>query len=439
MDVAFVFGSTGNLSEALGAGWSIEDVFAWAIGAESELRLPLPGDGFAYVLRFDIHPALFPPKVTRQRLTIRAGKTPLGSFELTARETVAIPLPAELTNGAEHLELTLIHPDAVRPRDHLAIDDSRRLTLCFHSATLSRPDPDGHAVISASAPAKLEPVHGAIAGGATALRLCQVISKLPSLRGRFGIRFLNRSLPLEDAVQNLPPGTLETMQFCWIELNAGTPDKRDPLRQRLPAGCTVRTFYTPNIRSLWPFQAPDNRALVEPGRYTPSRYPYGDRLAQRLAPMNMPDDVLCTMYDLAAEQELLDLDEIFANDLRRWRAEGKKSDMQLADFIERHMSTSRVFIAPDREAPPLLREIVNQVLDDGVVRDIVSAETLSAELDALLDGFTGPQEELPVHKRIANHFNLLWWSPEMKYRWANNRRTHREYTLDYIRWVQWRP
>ena len=164
------------------------------------------------------------------------------------------------------------------------------------------------------------------------MRLCQVISKLPSLQGRFGIRFLDSSRPLEETIRRLPPGTLETMQFCWLELNAGTRDTRDPLRKRLPAGCIVRTFYAPIIRSLWPFQAPDARAVVEPGRYDPSRYPYGDRLAQTLAGMNMPDDVLYLMYDMAAEQESLDLDEIFANDLRRWRAEGKKSDMQFGGF-----------------------------------------------------------------------------------------------------------
>jgi hypothetical protein len=73
------------------------------------------------------------------------------------------------------------------------------------------------------------------------------------------------------------------------------------------------------------------------------------------------------------------------------------------------------------------------------VRDNASAEKLSAELDDLLVGSVGPQEEVPVHKRIASHFNLIWWSPDMRYRWANNRRTHREYTLDYIRWGQWRP
>jgi hypothetical protein len=439
LDAAYVFGSMGNLSAALGSGWSSEDAFSWAIGGESELTLPLPGDHVPTVLRLDLHPAIFPPKVPCQRLMIRAGKTVLGSFELTKRETLVIPLPVELTSGAERLELTLIHPDAARPRDHLPVDDSRRLALCFHSASLEQPGSDSAPASSATSHTELEPVHGVIAGDSTAMRICEVIARLPSLKGRFGIRFLDLSKPLDEAAQRLPPETLEGMQFCWIQLNAGTPDTRDPLRGVLSANCVLRTFFSPTIHSLWPFQEPDRRAVFEPGRYNPSRYPYGDRLAQALVTMSLPDDVTYLMYEMSAEQEKLDFEEIFAGDLRRWRAEGRKSDMQLANFIERHLSASRLFIAPNRVAPILLREMIDQILDDALVRDIARPETLSAELDALLDGYAGWQEEVPVHKRVASHFDLAWWSPDMKYRWENNSRTYREYILDVIRWVQWRP
>jgi hypothetical protein len=243
---------------------------------------------------------------------------------------------------------------------------------------------------------------------------------------------------LDAAIENLPPETLETMQVCWTELNAGSPADRDLLRARANAGCALRTFYSPIIRSLWPFQGPDRRAVVEPGRYNPARYPHGDRLAQALVAMNMPDDVLYLMYDMSAEQEPLDLDEMFAGDLRRWRAEGKKTNMQLGDFIARHFSTSRVFASPTREGAPLLREMVDQVLDEALVRAIVSPEILRGELDTLLHGYAGCLEEIPVHKRVASHFGLSWWSPDMKYRWMSNRRTHREYILDYIKWTQWR-
>jgi Polysaccharide biosynthesis enzyme WcbI len=438
LDAAYIFGNTGNLTTGLGRGWSVEDEFAWAVGYESELTLSLHEGHVAYVLRFDVHPAIFPPKVPHQRLMVRAGKTVLGSFELTARETLTIRLPVELTAGVTHLELTLIHPDAVQPRDHLPVDDSRRLALCFHSASLARQWSEGSDPSSVSDRVSLEPVHGVIAGGPTARRICEIISKLPALKGRFGMRFLDLSRPLEETTDRLPPETVDTVQFCWLELNASFPEPRDQLRRRLPAACAVRTFYSPIIRSLWPFQGPDSRAVVEPGRYQPSRYPYGDRLTHALSAISLPDDVLYTMYEMSAEQELLDLDEIFADDLRRWRAEGRKTDMQLADFIERHISASRVFIAANRVGPPLMREMVDQVLDDGLVRDVATPETLSRQLDALLEGYLGGQEEIPINKRVAEHFNLSWWSPDMTYRWMNNLRTHRDHILDTIKWAQWR-
>jgi hypothetical protein len=439
LDAAYVFGNMGNLAAALGSGWSSEDAFSWAIGAESELTLPLLGDNLAYILRLDVHPAIFPPKVPMQRLMIRAGKTVLGSFEIIARETLVIPLPVELTRGVEHLNLTLIHPDAVRPRDHLQVHDSRRLTLCFHSASLEQPDAEKRQTPSTPGSAKLEPVHGVIAGDSTARRICEVICKLPSLKGRIGLRFLDLSKPPDEAVAHLPPESLETMQFCWLQLNAGTSETRDAFRQRLTPDCVSRTFFAPIVNALWPFLGPDARAVEEPGRYAPSRYPYGDRLAQALITMSLPDDVTCLMYDMSAEQESLDFEALFASDLRRLRAEARKSDMHLANFIEQNISSSRLFIAPARVGPVLLREIVDQILDDALVRDVVQPETLSAELDTLLDGYVGWQEEVPVHKRVASHFNLAWWSPGMKYRWMNNEYTYRDYVLDYIRWVQWRP
>ncbi len=439
MDAAYVFGQMGNLSAALGSGWSSEDAFSWAIGAESELTLPLPGDDRATVLRFDVHPAIFPPKIACQRLMIRAGKNVLGSFEITARITLVIPLPLELTRGAESLALTLIHPDAARPRDHLPVDDSRRLALGFHSASLEQSRPHGSGTSPASEPAALEPIHMMMAGDGTAQRICEVIGKLPSLKGRFGIRFFDLTRSPDQPEECLPPENLATMRVCWLQLNAGTSDTRDLFRRQLQTDCIVRTFYTPIMHALWPFQGRDARAVPEPGRYHPSRYPHGDRLAQSLAAMSLPDDVIYLMYEMSAEQEPLDLDDLFANDLRRWRAESRKSDMRLANFIETNISTSRLFIAPNRVGPRLLREMVDQVLDDAFVRDIARRETLSAELDALLEGYTGWQEEMPVHERVAKHFNLNWWSPDLKYRWMNNQRTYRDYILDSIKWVQWRP
>jgi hypothetical protein len=450
LEAAFVFGNLGNLSGALGAGWSVEDEFAWAIGTgESELTLQMPGNDLPYILRFDVHPAQFPPTITHQRLKVRAGKTELGSFEMKGRETIAIKLPLDLTRGHRHLHLGLLHPDAVRPSDFRPIADSRLLAFCFHSASLvldrsDRPFADvplasgGQHAVGQSA-AKLEPVHGLIAGDATAQRICEVIGKLPSLKGRLGVRFLDLSRPLSQAEATLPAGTLETIRFCWTEINAGTTGTRDELRAAVPAGCAARTFYAPSCQALWPFQGVDSRSVPEPGRYHPSRFPYGDRVAQTLAGLRLSDEVIYLMYEVLTEKELLDLGAMFAADLRRWQADDQRSDLQLADFIVQHIRSDRVFISPGRVGPILLREMVLQMLDDPLVRDIARPEVLWAELDTLLDGFAGWREEIPIHPRVASHFGLSWWSADMQYRWKNNLRSHREYILDYIRWAQWRP
>jgi hypothetical protein len=98
-----------------------------------------------------------------------------------------------------------------------------------------------------------------------------------------------------------------------------------------------------------------------------------------------------------------------------------------------------MFMSPDRVGPVLLREMVLQILSDKLVQDMAPPELVAIELDALLDGFTGRREELPVHPRVAAHFGLSWWSPDMKYRWMNNLLSHQDYVLNVIKWTPWRP
>lgn len=434
MEAAFVFGNLGNAVTALDQGWSVEDAFAWAVDQESLLNLPLPGGDDAYVLRIDIHPAIFRGAVDAQRLTVTSEDSVLGTFTLSQRAIIEIALPQALTRGRKAVTLRLRHPDAARPSDHTDSNDRRLLALCFHSATL--------AVSGSSAgrpgEAAMEPVHGLIAGDGVARRIAEIIGKLPCLSGRMGIRYLPFGRPLNDALALMPSGTTETASFCWLEESAGTPAIRDPLRARLPPSCRIATFHTPVSRALWPFLAQDPRAVAEPGLYGPARYTFGDRLALPLAAMNMPDDVVYLMYEMSAESDPVDLRALFHADLERWRAQEAGDGIRLADYIEGRIHTERVFISPSLPGPALLREMVTQVLAHPAVRDAVPMAQCSMELGRLLDGFVGWQEELPVYKRVANHFGLSWWSADLKYCWMNNYRTYREYILDYIRWVQWR-
>ncbi len=438
MEGVFVFGSLGNTSSVLGPGWSVEEEFAWTTGVETTLTLPLPGDDRAYTLRFDLHPAVFPPSLDSQALTVAAAFKVLGTFELASRRSIVIPLPPALTAGRDRIRLQLLHPQAARPCDHAETGDSRRLGFCFHTGTLALTRAGEAASAHAEEAGGLEPLHGLIAGGAMANVLTEIFGKLPSLRDRLGFRVIDFNTPLDRRIAELPPDTLATAMFCWIDNRAGTPEQRDALRARLPESCAQLTFLTPHFRALWPFLATDPRARPEPGRYGDARYPQGDRLAYPLASVSLSDDVVYLMYEMAVEQETLDLDAQFAKEVRHMRREEATADIKLAQYIQDNLARERLFLTPYLPNTPLIRDIAWQMLNRPELHVIAKPETVAAELDALLEGFVPWDVELPVHARVARHFGLEWWRPELRYRWFNNYRTYREYTLDQIRWVQWR-
>jgi hypothetical protein len=313
------------------------------------------------------------------------------------------------------------------------------LAFCFHSASLAQEGSDDAAGRPGQPASGLDFIHGLIAGDATALQIYEVIGRLPCLKRRLAVHFVDLSQPLPQATANLSPGIFETIRFCWTEMNAGTPATAGPFRVGLPPDCVRRNFYAPACQTLWPFQHRDNRAVPEPGLYPSSRYPYGDRLAQTLTGLDLTSDLLYLMYEAATNQEPLDLDAMFADDLHRWQRQDDRSDLRLADFIARRFQPDRLFISPDRIGPALLREMVWQILVDPLLRNIAAPEVVLRELDAVLDGFAGRREEIPVHPRIARHFGFSWWSPDMKYRWMNNLLPHQDYILNYIKWTPWRP
>jgi hypothetical protein len=438
LEGAFVFGSLGNLGSGLGSGWSIENEFAWTIDSESALILALPGDNRSYTLRFDVHPAIFPGTLDSQTLTVSVGETQIATFELSARRMIVVPLPPAVTAGRSEIELRLQHPQAARPSDHGASEDRRRLGFCFHTGTLALSRAGELASVHAKDAGVLEPVHGLIAGGALANLAVEIVGKLPSLRGRFGLRVIDFAGPLQDQIAALPPGTLDSASFCWIDNRAGLAEQRDAMRALLPDGCRTLTFLTPHFRCLWPLLASDPRSKAEPGRYGDARYPQGDRLAMSLATANMPDDVVYLAYDMAVENEPLDLDAAFAREIRHMRREEAAADIRMANFIQYHLSTDRLFLTPYLPGPRLILEVMTGILDLPEVHMIASAAAVRRELNALLQGFVPWDVELPVHARVARHFDLRWWTPDMTYRWFNNHRTLRQYILDYIRWVPWR-
>jgi hypothetical protein len=137
--------------------------------------------------------------------------------------------------------------------------------------------------------------------------------------------------------------------------------------------------------------------------------------------------------------ELPDLDALFAVDLAAWRTSDQTFDVKIADFVEQTCRTERPFSSPVVRGPIMLRHYAQQLLNTPRIRALADPGGVAAELDALLSAYIGTRQELPVNPLVARHFDLAWWSPDMRYRLGGNRQTFREYVIDYLRWCPWLP
>jgi hypothetical protein len=437
LESAFIFGHVGNVADFLGSGWSIEDNYAWAIGYESKLTLPLPGNDKPYIVRFTVHPLLDPAGRKTQRIVFLAGADVLGRFEIAERKSIEFALPVALTAGLDRIELTLVHPDAMRPADFLPTADTRWLALCFHSAGLIQED----VAISggdAAGPGSDLPTC-IVAGNYYALQLARIVRALPSLRGKLLIQYVDTHPALAESAHTRPENALAAAEICWLQTGVGVGTTVQALRDALPAGCAIRRFDIPEMHAFWPFLSADSRAVREPDRYVPARYRFGDRIAAGLTHYGMAEDLLHIIYEGTTEKEMPNLDALLAVDIMNWKRIDSRCDVKLAAYMQAAIRRERVFNAPTIPGPALLRALAERLLDWPSLQVYATRDALLADLDAVTQGFTGRREELPIHPAIAKHFGLAWWQPGHKYRWHANSLTFEEYIADYIRWTVWRP
>jgi hypothetical protein len=433
LESAFVFGSLGNLPDAMGHGWSVEDNYAWAVGDESRLKLPLPGDATRYLLRLTVQPLVHAGLRDAQRLDIATAAGPLGSFRIDRRTTIELPLPFELTRDQRSIELILRHPDALRPSDFGKPEDSRLLSVCVMSGTLSRQlgDASGTATESEAL------CHLIIAGGLLARQITQVMAALPSLRRRLACHYVNTD---EGRGTTPPPReALQSAALYWEQSSDADAGEWTGLRGVVPAECDVRCFAAPVMGALWPLLSRDPRLVHEPGLYPAGRYPFGDRIAASLAYLQLPDDIMQLSYQSMAEKEMPDLDALLAVDRAGWRALDAANDVKVADFIVENFRRYRLFVAPPYPSGDLLQHMIGQLVSGSPIEALCDPAALRRELDFLLTGYLGQRQELPIHPRVARWFGLAWWQPGMRYRWYSNHWTFEEYVLHTIRWIPWRP
>jgi hypothetical protein len=463
LEATFAFGSVGNFPVAQNEGWSVEDGYAWAVGAESRLRLTLPNPEMPHILRLTLQPLVNAGVLDAQRLTVETEAGPLASFSIDRRTTIDLDLPPGEVHDDGRITLILRHPDALRPCDFTKSKDTRRLSLCFLSGSLLRQiddvfeHPPGSATLSHGPLSHVPLSHGPlshgplshgplshvplchviIAGGDLAREITSIMAALPALHDRVACHFVNTD---QDPGGMPPPAeALQSAALCWEQSGGNASAEWATQRQMLPDDCEIRRFAAPHLTALWPFLGPDPRLKFEPRLYPGGRYAFGDRIAANLASLQLPDDVMQLSYLSMTEKEMPDLDGLLAADRAAWRKLDATNDVKLAEFIVENFRRYRLFFAPPHPTGELLRHMIVQLVADSPLEAFCNPPALRRELDFLLTGYLGRRQELPIHPHVARRFGLAWWQPGMRYRWRSNRWTFEEHALRTIRWTPWRP
>jgi hypothetical protein len=302
-----------------------------------------------------------------------------------------------------------------------------------------------HQGVPDSLPALSTPTHSTtpatikllLCGYHQASQIGMILSRLPPLRKRLQVERIDPSQDIETIVARLPSQRLPTADIYFEESMVGNGETKRALRAELSGRCDFMSFPTPHMTAIWPFLGRDDRLAPEPPIYNGGRYSNTDRIAAGLAGLEMTDDALFDAYMDLTETADIDLDANLARDLARWQAEDARHDVKLSAFLHGQFRARRLFTTPHERASAVLQETTLQLFATPTLRDACDAATLRIALDRLTRGWIGSRQELPVHPRVAIHFGLQWWAPDLRYRMLGNKFTLRDYIVRYIRWSPW--
>lgn len=125
------FGSDTKSQSFLISGWStLEPGFVWAIGPVSRLDVPVLDGANDQIIELYLDPFVIEEVWPCQRISLTVNGSLVGRSTLKDKATVAYVVPKELlSSGIMHIEIA--HPDAARPSEKLASEDSRELSICL--------------------------------------------------------------------------------------------------------------------------------------------------------------------------------------------------------------------------------------------------------------------------------------------------------------------
>ncbi len=200
----------------------------------------------------------------------------------------------------------------------------------------------------------------------------------------------------------------EHMERCAIMLEqiahkAGSIPNQDAL----PADCRVLTFPILWMNSLWPMASPDPRNKPT-DKILAGPYPYGDGLILRFLDEGLTPEQASARYLETDVADMIDLTRFHEINEQKARILDERADLKLGAYVTERFRTDRLFYTQNHPTLPMLHLIRQTVFDAlGVApppSDLVAAS-----------GGMG-LHHTPIHPKVAEHFQLEWYAPDMEYK-----------------------
>lgn len=235
--------------------------------------------------------------------------------------------------------------------------------------------------------------------------------KVPDIAERFRVLFVpSYDLPGAEPTRIDP----EAVAGCAVFLEQKGLWKGFPRADLLPADAVRLSFPTLVLNQLWPLQGKDPRNTGD-AAFPFGRYPYGDRLINRLLEQGLSGQALLDAYMATDLSGIVDLGRFADIEEARIRKIDARCDLPLGGHVLDRFRQRRLFWSYNHPSGDLLRDLA-ALLAEELSRRCGLPTGTAAEVAGTFAGWE-PNAELKVavHPQVADFFGLEWTCAGIRY------------------------
>lgn len=231
-----------------------------------------------------------------------------------------------------------------------------------------------------------------VTGNAQAEIVAEILGAVDGIQTHYDVVYLERA----DA------GVKDTDVLCVQQSDTGPDSKSERKAHR------VIRFPQLSFEVLWPLNCVNSYNKTEPG-FAHGRFPYGDSYVLNCVRTNTdPQEILAFCAAVNWPENWPNLDRLFQSESARMMLLDAKCDVKIASYILKRFRTKRLFHNPNAPSNELLNELALRIAR------VVAPEASQTPTDSSRSEMLATIE-VPIHRAIAAHFNLEWFTSELRY------------------------